>query len=171
MQPSRSGGQAGPEGTTCDLLSIFPSPCQAWHPAGAWNCLHSCRAGSPRPWAKQGEENKVGCGLFAFLFLPLGSPHRSDPPAASLVESLVSTSQIKPHRLFMNLSAGRDPGPHGFVTQQVSVFQRPTCGTPEAPGNSRQGRSRVRPFPLPPRHAPPATTHLAGASAAPEDLP
>lgn len=44
----------------------------------------------------------------------------------------VSISQIKPHVLFMNLSAGWDQ--RGVSSQQVSVLQKPprqlTCGTP-----------------------------------------
>lgn len=61
------------------LSGLAPSRCSGAAPPAA-----ATAARSQQLLPNRGKENKVGCGLFALLFLPLGSPHRSDPLTASL---------------------------------------------------------------------------------------
>ena len=70
---------------TCDLLSILPSaPPRPGTQQVARELPRQLQLQEANVVPNQGKENKVGCGLFALLFLPLGLPHRSDPLAASL---------------------------------------------------------------------------------------
>lgn len=70
--------------TLCSaLLGLAPSRCSSTAgAAAATRSQTSCQTRARR--IDQCEENRVGCRLFALLFLPLGLPHRSNPLAASL---------------------------------------------------------------------------------------
>lgn len=73
------------EGMTCDLLSILLSaPPKPGTRQVHGNALAAAVARNQRLFPNQGKENRIGCGLFALLFLPLGSPHRSDTLPACL---------------------------------------------------------------------------------------
>lgn len=76
---------------------------------------------------------------------------------------MVSISHIKPHRLFVNLSAGR-AGAHRLChtagVRSPRVCQQPTCGPSRPLRSPGRGRSRARSFL--PQHAP-SHSHTPGS--------
>lgn len=165
------------------LSGLAPSRCLGTAPAAA-------AARSQQLFPNQGKENKVGCGLFALLLLPLSSPHRSDPLTTSLRAEHLGGDRALSQR-HQNQDEKQAGGVIGFnkPNKTSHAFHERLCRpqssatalshsrcqssahqpaahlqTPRAPRSTGRGGARARSPPPPPhRTFPLTTTHLAAS--------